>query len=87
MSEQLARASVQEVGLSAGKTFHGQVRILGAEGFFVHPVFVQIAWAAVMVLFASTGLTVTWIAAVVLLHPPDVTVLRYQVVCVSTPGE
>lgn len=32
------------------------------------------------------GLTVISMAVELLLHPPDVTVLRYQVVCTNTPG-
>src|SRR4030095_5476205 len=32
------------------------------------------------------GLTVIFIAVDVLVHPPDVTVLLYQVVCVNGPG-
>ena len=37
----------------------------------------------VIVLF---GVTVIWMTVEVLLHPPDVTVLLYHVVCVNTPG-
>jgi hypothetical protein len=46
----------------------------------------QIACAAVTVLFAIAALTVICIAVAVFVHPPDVTVLLYQVVCVKAPG-
>jgi hypothetical protein len=38
MPEQLVRAPIHEVRLSAGRTIHGQIGILAAVGFFVHPV-------------------------------------------------
>jgi hypothetical protein len=47
---------------------------------------VQIACAVLTVLFAITGLTVISIAVDTSLQPPDVTVLRYQVVVVKAPG-
>ena len=46
----------------------------------------QIVWAAAIVLVAITGLTVICIAVEISVHPPDVTVLLYHVVCVNAPG-
>jgi hypothetical protein len=38
MPEELVRAPVYEVGISASGAGHGQIRIFGARGFFVNPV-------------------------------------------------
>ena len=47
----------------------------------------QIVCAAATVLFAIAGLTVICIAVDVFgVHPPEVTVLLNQVVCVRAPG-
>ena len=46
----------------------------------------QIVCAAATVLAAITGVTVICMAAATSVHPPDVTVLLYQVVAVKLPG-
>ena len=46
----------------------------------------QIVCGAAIVLFAITGFTVISMAIDTSVHPPDVTILLYQVVCVNAGG-